>query len=156
MEGTQDQLGIPEEKLIEQRHRYLASRKGRSVGLYTKATMAMMGMGAMGMGFGLDFEEERGPDGWPKPQIIEADAGQRELDELEKREKEAQFEIELQAHEEERKAILPFVDEIGRNAACPCGSGKKYKKCHLHDMEVRISKWYKEHQRFRHRYKKDS
>ena len=21
-------------------------------------------------------------------------------------------------------------DKIGRNAACPCGSGKKYKRCH--------------------------
>ena len=22
------------------------------------------------------------------------------------------------------------VDEVGRNDPCPCGSGKKYKKCH--------------------------
>lgn len=29
----------------------------------------------------------------------------------------------------EAKAELP---KIGRNAACPCGSGKKYKKCCLH------------------------
>jgi len=23
----------------------------------------------------------------------------------------------------------PFVNKIGRNDPCPCGSGKKYKKC---------------------------
>jgi hypothetical protein len=23
-----------------------------------------------------------------------------------------------------------WVDDIGRNARCPCGSGKKFKKCH--------------------------
>ncbi|MBK9921634.1 MAG: SEC-C domain-containing protein [Elusimicrobia bacterium] len=26
-------------------------------------------------------------------------------------------------------AELPDVKKIGRNDACPCGSGKKYKKC---------------------------
>jgi uncharacterized protein YecA (UPF0149 family) len=27
----------------------------------------------------------------------------------------------------------PFVapEKVGRNDPCPCGSGKKYKKCHL-------------------------
>jgi uncharacterized protein YecA (UPF0149 family) len=25
-------------------------------------------------------------------------------------------------------------DEIGRNDPCPCGSGKKYKKCHGKDL----------------------
>jgi preprotein translocase subunit SecA len=29
----------------------------------------------------------------------------------------------------ERKPIQRVEDKIGRNAACPCGSGKKYKKC---------------------------
>jgi preprotein translocase subunit SecA len=31
--------------------------------------------------------------------------------------------------ETERKPIQRQEDKIGRNAACPCGSGKKYKKC---------------------------
>jgi hypothetical protein len=26
--------------------------------------------------------------------------------------------------------------KIGKNDPCPCGSGKKYKKCHLHADEV--------------------
>jgi hypothetical protein len=25
---------------------------------------------------------------------------------------------------------MPMVDKVGRNQSCPCGSGKKYKKCH--------------------------
>ncbi len=37
--------------------------------------------------------------------------------------------------EERRKSQLRFDDsakgkKIGRNEKCPCGSGKKYKKCH--------------------------
>jgi preprotein translocase subunit SecA len=26
--------------------------------------------------------------------------------------------------------IAPGIDKVGRNDPCPCGSGKKYKKCH--------------------------
>jgi hypothetical protein len=29
--------------------------------------------------------------------------------------------------------------KIGRNDPCPCGSGKKYKKCHLEADEARDS-----------------
>jgi uncharacterized protein YecA (UPF0149 family) len=28
-------------------------------------------------------------------------------------------------------ALKPKIKKIGRNAPCPCGSGKKYKKCCL-------------------------
>jgi preprotein translocase subunit SecA len=31
--------------------------------------------------------------------------------------------------QEERKPVQRTEDKIGRNAPCPCGSGKKYKKC---------------------------
>ncbi len=30
----------------------------------------------------------------------------------------------------------PLVDAIPRNAICLCGSGKKWKKCHLHKLEI--------------------
>jgi preprotein translocase subunit SecA len=30
-------------------------------------------------------------------------------------------------------------DRIGRNDPCPCGSGKKYKHCHLFEDETRDS-----------------
>jgi len=29
-----------------------------------------------------------------------------------------------------REVHTRWVDEIGRNARCPCGSGKKFKSCH--------------------------
>jgi preprotein translocase subunit SecA len=29
-----------------------------------------------------------------------------------------------------RRQVQRDGDKIGRNAACPCGSGKKYKRCH--------------------------
>src|SRR3569623_2174687 len=32
---------------------------------------------------------------------------------------------------DERAAASPRLAGTGRNDACPCGSGKKYKKCHL-------------------------
>lgn len=32
------------------------------------------------------------------------------------------------------------VRELGRNEACWCGSGKKYKKCHLHPDQEAMNK----------------
>jgi preprotein translocase subunit SecA len=29
-----------------------------------------------------------------------------------------------------RRQVQREGDKIGRNEACPCGSGKKYKRCH--------------------------
>lgn len=34
-------------------------------------------------------------------------------------------------HVETVKVIKPEYKNIGRNETCPCGSGKRYKKCHL-------------------------
>ena len=30
----------------------------------------------------------------------------------------------------QREAVASGAQKVGRNAACPCGSGKKYKRCH--------------------------
>jgi preprotein translocase subunit SecA len=30
----------------------------------------------------------------------------------------------------EPKPFIPIIPRVGRNEPCPCGSGKKYKKCH--------------------------
>jgi hypothetical protein len=38
---------------------------------------------------------------------------------------------------EDVAAAPPTRPRVGRNAPCPCGSGKKYKKCHLADDEAR-------------------
>lgn len=34
------------------------------------------------------------------------------------------------------RAVLPLRRKIGRNSPCPCGSGRKYKKCCLHTADV--------------------
>lgn len=34
------------------------------------------------------------------------------------------------AHQQERQEPVVVAEKIGRNDACPCGSGKKYKQCH--------------------------
>ena len=37
--------------------------------------------------------------------------------------------INIAPQQEKRQTIVEGVKEIGRNDPCPCGSGKKYKKC---------------------------
>ena len=31
----------------------------------------------------------------------------------------------------EQKQVIRDGEKVGRNDPCPCGSGKKYKKCHM-------------------------
>lgn len=38
--------------------------------------------------------------------------------------------MRMLAEEERAKALPPATGPVGRNDPCPCGSGKKYKKCH--------------------------
>ncbi len=33
------------------------------------------------------------------------------------------------------------AEKPGRNALCWCGSGKKYKKCHLHEDEKKLKNY---------------
>jgi preprotein translocase subunit SecA len=35
----------------------------------------------------------------------------------------------IASHGEEARKPVVKSDKVGRNDACPCGSGKKYKKC---------------------------
>ena len=37
--------------------------------------------------------------------------------------------INIAPQQEKRQTVVEGVKEIGRNDPCPCGSGKKYKKC---------------------------
>ena len=61
-----------------------------------------------------------------------------EIEELQKRHQE-ELEAQLEAHKktleaetmkEEARLIRRAKPKVGRNDACPCGSGKKYKHCH--------------------------
>lgn len=49
-----------------------------------------------------------------------------------------------------RKSVVTaprHTSRIGRNDRCPCGSGKKYKECHLSDGEEFLSKLAEEEDR---------
>ncbi len=39
------------------------------------------------------------------------------------------------------------VEQVGRNDPCPCGSGKKYKKCHESEGTAYLQKLAREHDR---------
>ena len=56
----------------------------------------------------------------------------QELDELENKQREKKQEMQLSRGKNEEKQKQPITrqgEKVGRNAPCPCGSGKKYKKC---------------------------
>jgi preprotein translocase subunit SecA len=54
-----------------------------------------------------------------------------EVDEMERQQREQQQKMEMNRSDEEtaRKPITRDGEKVGRNAPCPCGSGKKYKRC---------------------------
>lgn len=39
-----------------------------------------------------------------------------------------------------KKTNLEDIPELGRNEPCWCGSGKKYKRCHMPDDQTRKNK----------------
>jgi uncharacterized protein YecA (UPF0149 family) len=49
-------------------------------------------------------------------------------DEIEKEEKKLQKKV---GNADSNYNALPSLPKVGRNDPCPCGSGKKYKKCRL-------------------------
>ncbi len=49
--------------------------------------------------------------------------------EQEQRSKKQDMKLSRGAEEEGRKPVTREGDKVGRNAPCPCGSGKKYKRC---------------------------
>ena len=54
-------------------------------------------------------------------------AAQRELEDVRKKAKE----ITAGDGSDSAPAPIRSSKEVGRNDPCPCGSGKKYKRCHL-------------------------
>ena len=44
--------------------------------------------------------------------------------------KTAPIEVEAKAVADTSRPVASKKAEVGRNDPCPCGSGKKYKKCH--------------------------
>jgi preprotein translocase subunit SecA len=60
-------------------------------------------------------------------------AKQDEVEELEQEKRRKQQEMEMsrgrEAEQDKQQPARRDADKIGRNAPCPCGSGKKYKRC---------------------------
>ena len=59
-------------------------------------------------------------------QIAFDEIGEVLMDYMERRERE----LRRQEQENIRQAQIRTGPKIGHNEPCPCGSGKKYKKCH--------------------------
>ncbi|OFV95540.1 MAG: hypothetical protein A3F68_07825 [Acidobacteria bacterium RIFCSPLOWO2_12_FULL_54_10] len=59
---------------------------------------------------------------------------EEQVKEMERRQKRQQADLILQGADDgsaqEKKPVVRSGDKVGRNDPCPCGSGKKYKKCH--------------------------
>jgi ribosomal protein L44E len=95
-----------------QRERYKKSRKQKIGGMYGAF------LGGVGIQAIMDLDEII---------VVECDAGQEEIDEQIK-----------QIRTEKVRKFQAIKDEfnqkyskLGRNETCSCGSGKKFKKCHL-------------------------
>ena len=95
-----------------QRERYKESRRRKIGGLYG-AFLGGAGLQAM-----LELD---------KIQIVESDVGQKQIDEQNK-----QTRLEkIRKHQEIKDEFNQKYSKLGRNETCSCGSGKKFKKCHL-------------------------
>ncbi|HPI82626.1 MAG TPA: SEC-C metal-binding domain-containing protein, partial [Candidatus Paceibacterota bacterium] len=72
--------------------------------------------------------------------ITESDAGQHAIDE-QRRKKRAEEMAKYREEKEKMKEYLIKYKGIQRNETCPCGSGKKYKKCCLQDVEKKLQEY---------------
>jgi preprotein translocase subunit SecA len=64
---------------------------------------------------------------------IEPVQEEQQVREIERKQQKQQEELILSggdASTEVSKTVVRTGDKVGRNDLCPCGSGKKYKKCH--------------------------
>jgi preprotein translocase subunit SecA len=72
-----------------------------------------------------------GGDGGPAPKRSRAVTSMDDMEEAFQRRKRRELEQARMAGAGEMQAVQQVVrgDKVGRNDPCPCGSGKKYKKC---------------------------
>ena len=62
-------------------------------------------------------------------QVVQSEEVARLEEEQRSREQEMQLNKGAAGEDQARKPVKRAEDKVGRNAPCPCGSGKKYKKC---------------------------
>lgn len=104
---------LPQEKVLEQRNRYKNNRLNILNYVYGR----------------INPLEELFSE--PKIVIVEADAG------LQNEEKQHHIKNEERQRKylEEKNTLKGMYGWCRRNDICPCGSGKKFKKCHLNECE---------------------
>lgn len=107
---------IPLEKLIEQQERYISSTKNIVQEDIVAMTLASLG---------------EQPEENQNVIIIETDAGYRQI---KKQEFDREREKQLEAKRAFWQKYYTFYAKLGRNDKCGCGSGTKYKKCHLDEI----------------------
>ncbi len=107
---------VPREKIIAQRQRYNEYKRKGFGGLLIR-------------GITEKFSSNPFAEGWPKPEIIESDAGQREIDENRYKLQEEERKQRILLREEAEKTY----SKLGRNDICPTclkeGLTIKFKKC---------------------------
>lgn len=103
---------VPKEKLEAQRERYKASRLHNIYNPYISL------LNADSLNASVEYDN--------RTTIIEADAGQKAIDEAKRKKRE-----EWQKEREWRKEEYLKFKGTNRNDLCPCGSKKKYKHCCL-------------------------
>jgi uncharacterized protein YchJ len=126
---------IPEEKLIEQRKRYVeynhkSANKFMGEMMMSPEQRNIKELVHMFSPPGSDWETE----------IIESDAGQHQIDDEARRKRAEKIQKEAEEKEQVKRELIKFKG-VNRNDTCPCGSGKKYKKCCLNKVEEQLLKY---------------
>lgn len=101
--------------LVEQQRKRYNEKRSQKVGNLYKAFM---------MGVGIEAIMDTS---WKPAEVIECDAGQKEIDNGKKEQR-----------EEVKRKVQEILDDyntnykhLNRNDKCTCGSDKKFKQCHL-------------------------
>ena len=126
---------IPEEKIMEQRKRYTEYNNKFFEGflhemILTPEQRNVKELINMFSPPGSDYETK----------IIESDAGQYEVDQIEKKKRKEERTKLIEEKEKVKKYLLKYKG-LNRNDICPCGSGKKYKKCCLPNVLISLVKY---------------
>ena len=118
---------IPEEKLLEQRQRYNRKKKQQ----YSKYMNEMlMDPESRQIREMVDMFREPGWD----TEIVESDAGQKQLDEIAREKRAKEIEEKEAAKNAFKQEALKYKG-LTRNDKCACDSGLKYKKCCMDRIE---------------------
>lgn len=111
---------IPEDKLLKQRERYKVYKSNQLHSMFDMYTNPLSTL------FSTVF----------KHNVIEADAGQKSIDDAEKKERQKKYD-QYDKDKADVEIELEKYKDVSRNDTCICGSNRKYKKCCLTKLTTR-------------------